>query len=203
MKIETKLKDYLSNKIPYQDIINYLDEIIDFLEEKYYSCVREGLINHTDSNHDFRFLFKSILKCEDTIQRKSTFYDEVYEILNKSGVYNAKSSNQYSKIFDFCLEYIPEYLLSDETSVVIEKKFYPFISQLKTKKDIKNFVKEKCHELFHLDNGKRPYWVQESEWPVRNNIPCKYIGRKRNGDKVTFKFVDVVDDQNVYIIQYY
>lgn len=203
MNIETILRDYLANKITFEEINANMSLVIDFLEDKYYMCVRNNLMNQWVSNKDFKLIFSSDLKCDDIIQKKSTFYDNVYEIMSKSGLYIDEPNNEYSKIFDFCLEYIPSYLLSSETSIIIAEELYPHISKFNTKKDLKLYIKETCMRLFHLSNNNIPHWVQESEWPVRNGKPCKYIKRHRDGDKVVFEFLDKTNNESVLIQQFY
>ena len=62
----------------------------------------------------------------------------------------------------------------------------------------------------HLSESQRkkyvkdyPHWVQESEWPIKNGKPLRYIGSKRSGDLVQFIFDEIETKKQVIIEQYY
>ena len=67
----------------------------------------------------------------------------------------------------------------------------------------KKYVKDRCKTLFYLEKKHYPHWVQESEWPIKNGKPLRYIGSKRSGDLVQFIFDEVDTKEQVIIEQYY
>lgn len=199
MDIETIIKEYLHGKITYYELKQYLPEIKDLMCIKYQECINKGVQLEYVNEKSFTWA----LSLKDSIFKKASIYDIIFEISKKSGIYVEEKYMYYDNIFNFLNEYIPDYLLSLETEDILVKEIYEKSKDFKTKKELKEFVKNKCNELFDLSNNKRPYWVQESEWPVRNHKPCKYIDRKRDGDKVEFRFLDTESNQYIYVTQYY
>ena len=199
MDIENLITDYLNGNISYFEFKIFLPEVKDFMNVKYQECKNNGI--------DFGWVKDNtlnwIISLKDSIFKKSSLYNTIFEISKKCNIYHGDNTNYYFKVFEFINNYIPDYLLSEETEDILVKEIYEKSKDFKTKKELKEFVKNKCNELFDLSNSKRPYWVQESEWPVRNNKPCKYIDRKRDGDKVEFRFLDTESNQYIYVTQYY
>ena len=64
-------------------------------------------------------------------------------------------------------------------------------------------AKELIRETFHTEKGKRPYWIQGSEWPRGKYSPMKYICSKRIPDGKVFLFSDVDTGEMREIEQYY
>ena len=113
-------------------------------------------------------------------------------------------NNIYSILYHKISDTVPEYLVSEETSFIFEKLYEEFPSNL-TKSALKKKLKERLATIFYLDGGRRnrPYWVQESEWPVRDGKPLKFIKQKRDGEMVNYYFENVDNGEITIITQYY
>lgn len=69
----------------------------------------------------------------------------------------------------------------------------------------KKAVKEKLKEVFHLEKGRYPIWVQDAEWPAYEGRPMQYVSRKHVGDSdlVLFTFRDVETGKTRVVEQCY
>lgn len=198
MNCEQIILDFINCKISYEDFIKNISDVKQFIDAMYQDCLDKGIkFDYVKSDS-----LNWIMTLKDNIFKKSSLYDVIFEISSKSGLYLGEKNKYYDKIFEFMNDYIPEYLLSNETEDILIKEIYNYSNEFKTKKELKEFIKTKCNLIFELSNGKRPYWVQESEWPVRNGKPCRYINRKREGERVIFQFQDVVNNELIFITQY-
>ena len=156
-----------------------------------------GFINRVGG---FKNYYNNLLKVGDIFYRKAEMYWLIYYCMNCE---NIIENNKYMSLYEKVLGSVPEYLLSEETSIIFEKMFEEMPSNL-SKTRLKKIVKEKCKELFYLDGEKksRPYWVQDSEWPVRDGKPLKFIKQKRSGEKMDYYFI-TTDEKEIVITQYY
>lgn len=203
MSLEEKLILFLEGELKFEVLYNDMENIINYLEPIYEKCVNEELILNYNDKHTFEFLVKSYLKSNNDIYKKASFYELVYNVMNKSKLYNGKSNNFFADMDKFCLDNVPSYLLSDETENIIIDEIYPLSKTVEGKSKLKKIVREKCKEIFHLEKGKYPIWAQDSEWPVRNGKPCRFIGRHREYEKVVFEFIDIDTKEKVIIEQFY
>ena len=101
------------------------------------------------------------------------------------------------------IEAIPDYAEGDEATEFIEKEIFEKIPEdLSEAKKVK-WCKEQVKHLFHIEGNKYPHWVQSGEWPMINNKPGMYVGRKRDHDKVDFIFEDPETKEQRIVTQYY
>ena len=66
----------------------------------------------------------------------------------------------------------------------------------------KEYITNKCAEIFSLDKKNKPRWIQEPEWPVVNGSPLKFVKQIREYDKVKFYFINN-NDEYVVVEQFY
>lgn len=65
-------------------------------------------------------------------------------------------------------------------------------------------IQSEIQKAFHLEkNGKRPRWIQASQWPVEDGIPLKFISQKETGDQVEYQFMEVRNQKKRVITQFY
>ena len=94
-------------------------------------------------------------------------------------------------------------MASDEAGEYIEREIIDKLPIHLSESQRKKYVKDRCKTLFYLEKKHYPHWVQESEWPIKNGKPLRYIGSKRSGDLVQFIFDEIETKKQVIIEQYY
>lgn len=204
--MDTKLiTQYLTCELSYEEFINNLnDDVLNYLDKGYQIAYKNGEISYENYRRSINFssYYSHIQDIDSSFAKKSDLYDTVYLCMNSLG-YNIPFYDKYSKLLSFSTVAIPEYCDSDEASEFIEKEIINKLpTDISDAKRIK-LCKQKCKELFHIENKKYPHWVQSSEWPVRNNKPLKYIKRIKKDDLVVFVFEDVDTKEQVLIEQFY
>ena len=112
---------------------------------------------------------------------------------------NIKVDETLRTKFDFLLTTCPDYIGGEEVEAVIENllNVNPDISKKQFKEEIKN--------LFNIEKGKYPKWLQSPEWPVsKNGKPMKFI--KQVSDKKTgitqYVFEDIDTKKETTIEQF-
>ncbi len=214
MDSEKRVIQYLKDEITMEEFLKDLPELYDYLEEKYQYCAENKLIrtapkgsyNYELYYKDFKTRIKPMIENTSFPFKNVAIYERVYEIMNKSGAFTEPCSEGYNIVYEFYTftwQYIPDCFLSDEAGKFIYDNIYLKMPEFKTQSAKKAWIKSECEKLFHVEGRNRPYWVQESEWPVRNGLPCKYIGRKKNGDQVIYEFLDTTNNEKVFVEQYY
>jgi len=99
--------------------------------------------------------------------------------LSKIGV-EFTSSTQYSDEYNLILSTSPKYI--DAEPDFIEKYILPEDKTL-SKTDQKLYMKQRYAELFKYQT-KPPQWIQNPNWPIKNNKPLFFLGQIaiKNGD---------------------
>ena len=112
---------------------------------------------------------------------------------------NIKVDETLRTKFDFLLTTCPDYIGGEEVEAVIENllNVNPGISKKQFKEEIKN--------LFNIEKGKYPKWLQAPEWPIsKNGKPMKFI--KQVSDKKTgitqYVFEDIDTKKETTIEQF-
>ena len=159
-------------------------------------------------NRDF-----SIINCINEYLDLTTMLHEFESYLNIHGIIKDIFSILYPEIipttwyhdeYSFFLTVMGDYLGGPEVDDIIWDivKSYP-AEMGKTKR--KKAVKEKLKEVFHLEKGHYPIWVQDAEWPAYEGRPMQYVSRKRVGDSdlVLFTFRDVETGKTRIVEQCY
>lgn len=108
----------------------------------------------------------------------------------------------YRDKFEQLLDVLPDYIEGAQAESLIEKIIQSVPPELaKTKR--KKLIKEKIREAFHLQDGKRPHWVQGSDWPFgKTGKPLKYLSRKTEGELTVFLFLDVDTEEITEVKEY-
>lgn len=113
-----------------------------------------------------------------------------------------KCTNLYDEIHDLYLDAINDCFEGPEVDHLVEAIINEFLD-MRPKTARKKAAKEKVKEVFHVENNKRPRWIQGAEWPMGTNSPMKYLDRKTNGEEVLFRFVDVDTGEERIVSQFY
>lgn len=102
----------------------------------------------------------------------------------------ANSTKQYSEDYDLLLTTSPKYL--DISPDFFEKYILPTDQSL-SKSEKKQMIKKNIAQLFKYQT-KPPKWIQNPNWPIKNNNPMYFLGQVdiKKGD--TFH-----DDGSVYL----
>lgn len=104
--------------------------------------------------------------------------------------------------FDFRLEIAGDTYGGSEVDALIER-IASETGEITPKSARKKEAKQRIIALFHTEDGKKPRWVQEPEWPMGKSSPMKFVDRKKNGDKVDFRFADVDTGEERTVTQFY
>ena len=115
---------------------------------------------------------------------------------------NVVTTDLYDKRYEFYLDAVSEYYDGPEVRSLLDSVIRDNLSIIPKTKRIRE-TKAQLKELFHMDDGKRPYWIQGPEWPMGAKSPMKYIKQIRKGEEVNYYFEDVDTKETRIITQYY
>lgn len=151
------------------------------------------------SNGDINEVFKHLNW--GTAFANSSLQDYICRWLKGNGIiFNPTSI--YTDRFEQLLEVMPDYIEGMQAEALVEEiiKSIPYdLAKAKRNK----LIKEKIKEAFHLNDGKRPYWVQGSDWPFsKTGKPLKYISKKTDGELAVFIFKDMDTEEITEIKEY-
>lgn len=115
---------------------------------------------------------------------------------------NLQFTTQYQDDFFFYLDVIQDTFDGPEVRNLVYEILKTSSKITKKSLRIKN-AKEQIRTLFHIENNKRPRWIQGPEWPMGSKTPMKYIGRKKEGECISFIFYDVDTGTKKTVEQFY
>lgn len=125
------------------------------------------------------------------LQRAYLYYDP-----------NVSCTSRYKDAFAVYLDVIQDCFDGLEVRCVVEAIIEESL-QLKLRSQRKKYAQSAIKEQFHLENKKRPRWVQGPEWPMGKGSPMAFISQKRFGELVQFTFRDVDTEEIKKVIQFY
>ena len=111
-------------------------------------------------------------------------------------------TKRYEESFDLYLDVIQDCYDGPEVEHIVETIVQNAL-QYKTKKMRIATAKNDVREAFHVEDRKRPYWIQGPEWPMGAQSPMKFNSRKRVGEFVQYYFVDVDTGEGRTVEQFY
>lgn len=131
----------------------------------------------------------------------SSLQDYIGRWLRGNGI-AFEPTSVYQDKFEQLLDVMPDYIEGVQAELLVEKIIQSVPLDLaKTKR--KKLIKETIKETFHLQDGKRPHWVQGSDWPFgKTGKPLKYISRKTEGELTVFLFRDVDTEEISEVKEY-
>lgn len=111
-------------------------------------------------------------------------------------------TSKFEEEFNLYLDAIKECYDGPEVRELVEyivADAVQFRSNAQKLKRAKMLVSEK----FHVNNSKRPRWIQGPEWPMGSFSPMAFVGQKKGGDLVEFEFKDVDTGETKIVRQFY
>ena len=111
-------------------------------------------------------------------------------------------SDYYSRLYDLAMNCVPSCVESKEASEVI------FSVILNTEglslKERRKQIKTQIAEMFFLNESrKRPRWIQESDWPVYDGRPMRFVSQKSDGEVTRYTFEDAQTGERRIVEQSY
>lgn len=148
----------------------------------------------------FKFLFWALHS-----HVKFAIYLNVFSRLCKAYRYyhpEVECTNRYEDEFDIYLDAVKDCFDGPEVQTLVEQIVTDSMQLPSKAKRIKQ-AKSMVFENFHVENNRRPRWIQGPEWPMGVNSPMAFIAQKKAGDLVNFEFKDVDTGYTRIVKQYY
>lgn len=120
-------------------------------------------------------------------------------ILNHSDV---QCTKKYSEMFELYLDVVKDCFDGYEVHHVVERIIIDTMSITPKSKRVK-VARMAVYTSFHVENNKRPRWIQGPEWPMGKNSPMLFSVQRQCGEFVEFVFHDVDTNEQRIIKQYY
>ncbi len=122
-------------------------------------------------------------------------------LLIKNGI-KFQRSEKYSKAASFYYNLLPAWIGEDAEDYVIDEIIEKAPKGL-TKVELKKWVKERISETFRCEKSK-PRWAQGGEWPrMPDGRFMIFRSQKKDGELVTYTFVNPDTGEEVKIEEYY
>lgn len=118
-------------------------------------------------------------------------YVWIYKLVKKVYPDIEEHMEVYRDEFIFNLDTCGECYASRETEEYIDRIVSECYYLPLSKTQRKKICKERLKVAFSVEDGKRPYWVQGSLWPMGRHRPMKYLSRKKDGERYEYRFIDV------------
>lgn len=115
---------------------------------------------------------------------------------------NITCTTVYDEAFDLYLDAVGDCFDGPEVVDLVQQLINEalLVSQ-KTKR--KHLVKQKIQHLFHIEDRKRPRWIQGAEWPMGKNSPMQFVNQRKQSELVSYTFKDVDTKELKEVIQFY
>ena len=126
------------------------------------------------------------------------FLDAVY------GYYapHLNCTTYYRDAFRFYLDGVGEYYEGPEVTGLLNQLVLEALPIKPKSKGIKE-LRAKLKEIFHIEGTKRPYWIQGGQWPMGQNSPMQFVGRRKISQGICYNFQDVDTGELREVVQYY
>lgn len=136
---------------------------------------------------------------------KFAIHLNVFSRLRKAYRYyhpEVECTSRYDDEFDIYLDAVKDCFDGPEVQTLVEQIITDSMQLPSKAKRIKQ-AKATVSANFHVENNRRPRWVQGPEWPMGVNSPMAFIAQKKAGDLVNFEFKDVDTGYTRIVKQYY
>ena len=196
------IEQMLSGRIEMEDFLNELQDNCE-LQQK----IRDLLPR--DAKENPGHIFWKVVPYQSLQQNNFDYYDflfwgshsrvkfgihlNIFSRLSKAYRYyqpDIQCTSRYSDEFDIYLDAVKDCYDGPEVQKLVEQIVADSI-QLTSKAKRTQYAKTAISENFHVENNRRPRWVQGPEWPMGINSPMKFAVQKKVGDSVEYEFVDV------------
>ena len=222
--INSTVLDFIEGRIAPKDfiVICYENhEIFDWLQSivsKRKKCYKNIIVKIPDSNgnylelvrqeevsYDIRLVVKQFFENDsDMLGNYLNLHDEVSNLVKESfPKEKINISNKIAEQYIFMLDSCPTYIGGNEVfqSGILEKLYESIPNDLSKKQKI-NWYRSQVLELFHVDSGHYPKWIQHAEWPMNNNRPMRFLSQEKNyGEGIDFIFEDVETGEKRIVFQ--
>lgn len=129
----------------------------------------------------------------------------IFDIIRRGYTYHHPEINcteKYTAAFDLYLDTIRDCFDGPEVRHVVERIIQDALP-LKTKSKRTQQARAEVKAQFHLEDKKRPRWIQGAEWPMGENSPMAFISQKRHGELVEYFFRDADTGYERTVTQFY
>ena len=75
--------------------------------------------------------------------------------------------------------------------------------QIKPKSKRIRHARTQIQVCFHVENNKRPRWIQGPEWPMGSHTPMVFVGQKKKEEIEQYTFIDADTGVIKFVEQYY
>lgn len=197
------IKDFLTGKYPANDFMRQL-MAEPALQEYVQSLIPQDAI--ADAEHEYwkKCILRSKLECYD-FNVKEMLYShcgdadsetDQLELFNTiRSLYLWKHPDQrcttyYEDNLFFYLELERDCFGGPEVTHLV-KEIARNTVHIKPKSARKKIANAQICELFHVQDNKRPRWVQGPMWPMGSTSPMQFISQARQKEFVAYTFLDV------------
>ncbi len=111
-------------------------------------------------------------------------------------------TSKYSQAFDFYLDVLQDCFDGPEVEKTVAQISESYQGRTPKYKAIRE-AKEEVRRVFHIEQKKRPRWIQGPEWPMGKQSPMKFERQEKKGELVKYFFVDVDTGEEKVIEQLY
>lgn len=196
------LKSFVSGKITieeFKEIYHSNKSLQDLLQDKLPQSMLINIDIKANSNNINEVLHK---KSWNTKGGQCSIHGFI-EMWLKGNHIDIIPTTIYDDEYKFLISIMPNYINGGKAETLIDEIVKSVPEDIGRTKRIKT-IKEKIKEAFHLQDGKRPIWPQDTEWPFSKTVkPLKYISRRTDGDLVQLTFKDVDTGELVIVEDYY
>lgn len=129
----------------------------------------------------------------------------IFGIIRRGYTYHhpeIKCTEKYTAAFALYLDVTGDCFDGPEVRHVVERIIQDALP-LKTKSKRTQQARAEVKAQFHIEDKKRPRWIQGAEWPMGENSPMAFISQKRHGELVEYFFRDVDTGYERTVTQFY
>lgn len=135
------------------------------------------------------------------VQRCGTAYRLIFDLF-RDEYPDLAYDPYYDELSSIAIDSVPAYVDSIQAGQVL-LDIIESTNGMKLK-DRKRAIHEQIKDRFHLKStSKRPRWAQESEWPVEDGEPLMFLGQKKTGEKIEYRFENTKTHTQQIITQFY
>lgn len=108
----------------------------------------------------------------------------------------------YEDAFDIYLDAIRDCYDGPEVLETVDNIIAESL-QIKPKSKQIRHARTRIQVCFHVENNKRPRWIQGPEWPMGSHSPMVFAGQKKKGEIVQYTFTDADTGVTKFVVQFY
>ena len=195
------LQAFVSGEMPFEEFkeIYFSNQSLqDFLQEKLPKSMLE--VKFADFSKGINSVLQK--KSWDTKFGKLGIHCIIKMWLKENSI-DFTSTEVYHDEYSFLIKVMPDCVHGDKAEALVDNIIQGVPEAIGKAKRIKE-IKGKIKDAFHLNDGKKPRWPQDTDWPFsKSGKPLKYVSQKSDGDLVMLTFTDVDIGETVVVEDYY